>query len=99
MKFIGRCHGYEEIYRKIQDRSGQEITERGHAVTELAGRLEVPTHSLYQWTNRYRVPQAEREASKNQQAELRRLKAKLKRVMEERDIQKKAAAYFSKVSG
>ncbi|BEP96971.1 hypothetical protein GmRootA79_53560 (plasmid) [Acidovorax sp. A79] len=31
--------------------------------------------------------------------ELRKLKAKLKRVTEERDILKKAAAYFAKQSG
>jgi transposase len=34
-----------------------------------------------------------------QAAEVRRLKAELKRVTEERDILKKAAAYFAKQSG
>ncbi|MDB5839953.1 MAG: ISPsy26, transposase orfA [Herminiimonas sp.] len=53
----------------------------------------VSTHSLYQWVKRYSVPQAEREASKDQQAEMRRLKAELKRVAEERDILKKAADF------
>jgi transposase len=76
----------------------KQITERGHAVAEVAGRLGVSTHSLYQWTKRYSVPQAEREANKDQQAEMRRLKAELKRVTEERDILKKAA-YFAKTSG
>jgi transposase len=77
----------------------KQITERGHAVAEVAGRLGVSTHSLYQWTKRYSVPQADREASKDQQAELQRLKAELKRVTQERDILKKAAAYFAKTSG
>ena len=35
----------------------------------------------------------------SQTEELRRLKADLKRVTEERDILKKAAAYFAKQSG
>ena len=35
----------------------------------------------------------------SQAEELRRLKAELKRVTEERDILKKAAAYFAKQSG
>lgn len=77
----------------------KQITERGHAVAEVASRLGVSTHSLYQWAKRYSIPPAEREASKDQQAELRRLKAELKRVTEERDILKKAAAYFAKTSG
>ena len=36
--------------------------------------------------------------SNDQQAEIRKLKAELRRVTEERDILKKAAAYFAKES-
>ena len=36
--------------------------------------------------------------AQSQQAELKRLRAELKRVTEERDILKKAAAYFAKES-
>jgi transposase len=53
---------------------------------------------LYQWIKQYSAPPAEREAVKDQQAEMQRLKAELKRVTEERDILKKAAAYFAKIS-
>ncbi len=51
------------------------------------------------WLRRYGVglgPQPEFSAH---QVENRRLKAELKRVTEERDSLKKAAAYFAKVSG
>jgi transposase len=48
---------------------------------------------------RYSAPPAERQKVDDQQAEMRRLKAELKRVTEERDILKKAAAYFAKMSG
>ena len=41
----------------------------------------------------------ERQGPLPQSDELRRLKAELKRVTEERDILKKAAAYFAKQSG
>ena len=41
----------------------------------------------------------ERQAQTSQSDELRRLKAELKRVTEERDILKKAAAYFARQSG
>jgi len=47
----------------------------------------------------YSKPQAQRQQVDDQQAELRRLRAELKRVTEERDILKKAAAYFAKESG
>ena len=77
----------------------KQVSERGHPVAEVAARLGVTSHSLYQWIKRYSLPQVEREASKDQQTEIRRLKAEIKRVTEERDILKKAATYFAKQSG
>ena len=77
----------------------KQITERGHAVADVSARLGVSGHSLYQWTKQYSVPAPQRDAIKDQQVELRQLKAELKRVTEERDILKKAAAYFAKECG
>lgn len=77
----------------------KQITERGRAAAEVAARLGVSTFSLYQWVKRYTVPEADRVAAQDHQTENRRLKAELKRVTEERDILKKAAAYFAKESG
>ena len=73
--------------------------ERGHPASEVAARLGISIHSLYAWTKRYRVPEEERKAVDSQADEMRRLKAELKRVTEERDILKKAAVYFAKTSG
>ena len=77
----------------------KHITERGLRVADVAERLGVSTHSLYAWAKRYSKPQIQRQQVDDQQAELRRLRAELKRVTEERDILKKAAAYFAKESG
>lgn len=77
----------------------RQVTERGHAAREVADRLGVSIHSMYGWIKHYSVPEDERIASDTQAAEMRRLKAELKRVTDERDILKKAAAYFAKQSG
>ena len=77
----------------------KHITERGLRVADIAERLGVSTHSLYAWVKRYSKPQIQRQQVDDQQAELRRLRAELKRVTEERDLLKKAAAYFAKESG
>lgn len=77
----------------------KQITERGHKVADVSARLGVSQHSLYQWIKVQRVPANERQTQGSQADELRRLKAELKRVTEERDILKKAAAYFAKRSG
>jgi len=64
----------------------KQVTDRGHPVAEVASRLGVTSHSLYQWIRRYRVPEAERLVSEDQNAELRRLKAELRRVGIEADF-------------
>ena len=70
-----------------------QITVRGYAVREVSERLGVSTHSLYAWMKKF--PGKGQPAS-DQDTELRRLKKELARVTEERDILKKATAYFAK---
>ena len=77
----------------------RQIAERGHKVADVSARLGVSQHSLYQWIKSHASPSGERSLQTSQSDELRRLKADLKRVTEERDILKKAAAYFAKQLG
>lgn len=65
----------------------------------MAKRLGVTTKSLCSWLKRYGEHAQQYQAQQQQDAELRQLKAELKRVTEERDILKKAATYFAKESG
>ena len=74
----------------------KQVTDRGYSVAEVASRLGTTTHSLYAWIKKYGPESAEHQARADEQAEIRRLKKELKRVTEERDILKKAAAYFAK---
>ena len=76
----------------------KQVTERGHPVAEVASRIGVSQHSLYAWLKQYSLPAETRVEQQSQATEIRRLKAELKRVTEERDILKKAAAYFAKES-
>lgn len=66
----------------------KQVVERGHRVAEVAERLGVSGHSLYNWIKRYDKPVEQRQEDDDLQAENRRLKAELKRVSEERDILK-----------
>lgn len=77
----------------------RQIFERGYPVAEVSSRLGVSQHSLYKWLKQRQIPPGQRQEQLSQSEELRRLKAELKRVTEERDILKKAAAYFAKQSG
>ncbi|CTQ53697.1 Transposase [Roseibium album] len=71
-----------------------QITERGYPVAEVSKRLGVSPHSLYAWKKKFSKSAGPGES--DQTAEIRRLKQELARVTEERDILKKATAYFAK---
>jgi transposase len=75
-----------------------QVTDRGYSVKDVAGRLGVCTKSIYDWMKRYGPAEPERDLEDEQKAEVRRLKAELARVTEERDILKKATAYFASES-
>ena len=55
----------------------KQITDRGHSVADVAGRLGVSIHSLYAWQKRLEKPTATRQADTDQVAELRRVKSEL----------------------
>ena len=72
-----------------------QITVRGYPVREVSERLGVSTHSLYKWMKAY-AQAASKASGVDHEAEIRRLRRELTRITEERDILKKAAAYFAK---
>ncbi len=74
-----------------------QITVRGYPVLEVSRRLGVSTHSLYKWMKLFAEP-ASKSSGVDHEAEHRRLKRELARVTEERDILKKATAYFARES-
>jgi transposase len=77
----------------------RQVTERGHSVPEVAKRLGVTTKSLYEWKRRLAQSPERTAEIRAERDETLRLRRELKRVTEERDILKKAAAYFAKQPG
>ena len=69
-----------------------QITERGYPVAEVSQRLGVSQHSIYAWKKKFSRPSG----GDDKDAEIRRLKRDLVRVAEERDVLKKATAYFAR---
>ena len=87
---IGRGNFTEEFKRDAV----AQIVERGYPVAEVSQRLGVSQHSLYEWKKKF--SRTAGSSSDERGAEIRRLKRELARVTEERDILKKATAYFAK---
>ena len=81
---------FSEDFKRDAER---QITERGHPVAGASQRLGVSQHSLYEWKKKFAASNAN---GNDETEEIRRLKKELARVTEERDILKKAAAYFAR---
>jgi|TARA_B110000438_G_C15396265_1_gene471299 transposase len=73
-----------------------QVTDRGYSVKDVSDRLGISTKSLYDWIKQYSKPESLRVKETEQVRENRRLRAELARVTEERDILKKATAYFAR---
>jgi transposase len=86
---------------EFKDEAVKQVLEEGYPVQEVAKRLGVSSKSIYTWL---RERAGRTRAVKNAETvdslkgQLAKLKAELKRTQEERDILKKAAAYFAKAS-
>src|SRR5690606_38048215 len=77
----------------------KQVLERGFTVVDGAARARTPKQTLYGWVQKAKKagrPAAGSAPAGTDSAEMRRLKAELRRVTEERDILKKAAAYFAR---
>lgn len=73
-----------------------QVKDRGYSVNDVSDRLGISTKSLYAWIAQYYKPVRISQRDDEQSAEIRRLKAELTRVKEERDILKKATAYIAR---
>jgi len=82
--------------QEFRDEAVRQITDRNYPVKEVSERLGVSTHSLYKWVRESRPAQAKADELEATKLENQKLKAELRRVQEERDILKKAAAYFAR---
>jgi transposase len=90
-----------QFSREFKLEALKRLAAKDKPATQLAAELGIRRNMLVKWREELRAKgdAAFRGAGrpvKNEQSELARLRAELERVSEERDILKKAAAYFAK---
>ena len=97
MSLEERLMGQRKYSAEFKAEAVRQVIERGYRVAEVAERVGVSPHSLYKWTRAARPSKAEQQNEElhTANAEIAKLKSELRRAEEERDILKKAAAYFA----
>ena len=88
--------GCKRFTQEFKEEAVRQVTERGYSVKDVAERIGVSPHSLYIWVRGSKPAKAKEDELSKTRLENQKLKAELRRVQEERDILKKAAAYFAK---
>jgi transposase len=83
---------------EFKDEAIRQVVKRGHKVADVAERLGVSSHTLYQWVKGAQPDESDARRAELVEArsEILKLRAQLKRTEEERDILKKAARYFAR---
>ena len=95
---IGDQHMSNQRYApEFKEEAVRQVTERGHSVADVAERLGVSSHSLYNLVKAVKPGKNEQQAKELNEAkkEILALRSQLRRTEEERDILKKAARYFA----
>ena len=85
---------------EFRDEAVRQVLDRGYSVKEVCERLGLSAHSLYKWLKAVK-PRPEKQKDEElleAKREILKLRAELRRLEEERDILKKAAACFARGS-
>ena len=86
--------------RRVQDRGGQLVRERGVSAAQAARNLDVHENVLRKWVKEFGTDPAQafpgHGQMKPEQQEIERLRREVHKLKAERDILKKAAAFFAK---
>ena len=91
------------LKRKFTNEFKQEavelVLEQGQSVSETARGLGIKTTTLHGWLTKARDGILDPKSSRSLESEeIKRLRKELAKVTQEREILKKAAAYFAKIS-
>ena len=84
---------------EFKDSAVKLALESSQSTSQIARELGVNKSTLYTWVNNYRNQNNQESGNEETMlTELKRLKSENKRLLEEREILKKATVYFAKIA-
>jgi transposase len=91
--------GHRHITQEFRKEAVRLVTEHGRSVRQVAEELEIGQSTLWRWKKELsRESSCENSGRGGKDDEIRHLRRQVEQLKEERDILKKAAAYFAKES-
>lgn len=87
---------YKQYTKEFKEEAVALVTEQGYSVPEAAKSLGVNPNLLYRWKDKSEEQQAGTALSEDERAELKMLRKQVKELRMEKEILKKASAFFAK---
>jgi transposase len=87
---------YKQYSKEFKEEAVALVREQGYSVPEAAKSLGVASNMLYRWKERHEAQLEGKVLSEDERDELKQLRKEVKTLRMEKEILKKASAFFAK---
>ena len=87
---------YKQYSKEFKEEAVALVTEQGYSVPEAAKSLGIATNMLYKWKEKIEAQREGQGLEEDEREELKRLRREVKELRMEKEILKKASAFFAK---
>jgi len=87
---------YKQYSKEFKEEAVALVREQGYSVPEAAKSLGIASNMLYRWKERFEAQLEGKVLSEDERAELKQLRKENKTLRMEKEILKKASAFFAK---
>jgi len=93
---MGMKRSYKQYPKAFKEEAVALVLDQGYSVPEAAKSLGIATNMLYRWKQQFEEQQQGQLLDANGSEELKRLRKENKELRMEKEILKKASAFFAK---
>jgi len=93
---MGQKRSYKSYTKEFKLEAVNLVNEQGYSVPEAAKSLGINTNLLYRWKQQIEDQQQGKSLTEDERVELKRLRKENKLLRMEKEILKKASAFFAK---
>ena len=93
---MSQKRSYKQYPKEFKEEAVALVTEQGYSVPEAAKSLGIATNLLYRWNEKQEQSVSESQPAETEMEELKRLRQEVKTLRMEKEILKKASAFFAK---
>ncbi len=93
---MGQKRTYKQYSKEYKEEAVALVREQGYSVPEAANSLGIASNILYRWKTQIEAQLEDKLLSDDERGELKRLRKENKNLRMEKEILKKASAFFAK---